>query len=179
MAIALANRYARALADVVARTGNYREVLSELENFAAVYRQSAALRELFETPAVGLPAKTSVLDAILARLGAATAARNFLRVVLSNYRMRQLEEIGQAFRRVANARMGIVEVKVISAAQLSESERERIRVRFEGLTRKRVEVAFQLDPALLGGIRAQVDSTVYDGTVRGRLERLRQQFLAG
>ena len=177
MAIAVANRYARALADVVARTGDYRAVEREVEDFAAAYRESAELRDLFETPAVPLESKKKVLEVILRRLGASTTSANFLRVVLSNYRMKVLEEMVQAFRRIANQRLGVVRVQVFSAQPLREDERRAVSARFEEVTGKRVEVEFHEEAELLGGIRAQIESTVYDGSVRGHLQRIRQQLM--
>jgi F-type H+-transporting ATPase subunit delta len=89
-----------------------------------------------------------------------------------------LEKVVEGFRRVANARMGIAEVRVSSAARLSPAEEEALRAAFRKLTRQQVELEFQLDDSLLGGVRAQIDSTVYDGTVRGQLERIREELTA-
>lgn len=177
MAIAVANRYARALADVVGRTGVYRAVLRELQDFAAVYRESADLRQVFETPAVPLPAKMKVLEAILVRLGASPTSSNFLHVLVAHYRMGHLEEIIQAFLKISNDRLGVAQVRIFSAADLPESERQALRARFADLTRKQVELEFHLQGDLLGGILAQIGSTVYDGSVRGHLERIRQRLL--
>ncbi len=176
MAIAVANRYARALADVVSRTGEYRSVMDELENFVAVYRESADLRDLFETPAVPLEEKAKVLDIILERMGTSRIPANFLRVILGNYRMKMLEEVVRSFRRIAGDRLGVVRVKVLSAQTLSEDERRAVSARFAEVTAKRVEVEFQEEAELLGGLLAQVESTVYDGSVRGHLQRIRQRL---
>lgn len=177
MAIAVANRYARALADVVGPTANYQLVLREVEDFAAAYRESADLREVFESPAVPLAEKTKVLEAVLARLHASRITTNFLRVLLANYRMGLLEEIKETFQRILGERLGIVQVKVLSASGLSEAEREALRARFARLMSKQVELKFHLDHELLGGVVAQIGSTVYDGSIRGHLERLRQQLV--
>lgn len=176
MAIAVANRYASALADVVGRTADYRAVLGELEDFVAAYRQSAELREFFETPAVTVAEKTRVLGAILARLSASTLTASFLRVLVVNYRMGQIEEVVQAFRKISNTRLGIVEVKIFSADSLSAAERAALQARFRELTRHEVELKFLLDGKLLGGILAQIGSTVYDGSIRGQLERIGQHL---
>ncbi|MGD0694038.1 MAG: ATP synthase F1 subunit delta [Terriglobia bacterium] len=178
MAIAVANRYARALADVVSESGaDYRGVLGELQNFLAVYRQSPELREVLETPAIPLEKKIKVLDAVLTRLGAAKLAANFLRVLVRNYRIRSLEEISLAFLKIANERLGVVQVKVFSVASLSDAEQQALRSRFGDVTGKQVEMEFHVDEALLGGIWAQIQSTVYDGSVRGQLNRIREELV--
>jgi F-type H+-transporting ATPase subunit delta len=177
MPTVVAHRYARALADVVASKGNYLPVLGELEDFAAAYRLSLELREVCETPAVSMAQKLKVLDALAAHLGSSQIALNFLRVVMSHYRMPILGEILQAFRNVAYSRLGIVQVKISSAASLSNEERELLQARFNELTRKRADLEFRLESGLIGGLVAQIGSTVYDGSIRGHLERIREQLL--
>jgi F-type H+-transporting ATPase subunit delta len=177
MPTVIANRYARALADVVAAGGNYRQVLGELEHFAAVYHGSAELREVSETPAVAMASKLSVLDSVVAHLGSSHTTLNFLRVLLSHYRLPLLDEVIQAFRKVCYARMGVVEVKISSASDLREPERELLRTRFKELTRQQPELEFHVDRNLIGGILAQIGSTVYDGSIRGHLDRIREQLM--
>lgn len=177
MAIAVANRYARALADVVSQGGDYRAVLGELKNFHAAYQESADLRDVFDTPAVSLEKKVKVLEAILARLEVSKVTASFLRVLVTNYRIGMLGDICTAFARIANERLGVVEVKVLSATSLSEAEQQSLRARFEEVTRKQVAMEFSQDGGLLGGILARIQSTVYDGSVRGNLERIREQLL--
>lgn len=178
MAMAVANRYARALADVVSREGDYRRVQAEVESFAAAYRASAELREVFDTPAIPLPGKMKVLEAILARLEVSPITSNFLHVLVAHYRMALLGEALLAFERIVNDRLGVVEVKVFSAAWLSDAHQEALRARFQAAVRKQVQVEFRIEEDLLGGILARVRSTVYDGSVRGRLERIREKLTA-
>jgi F-type H+-transporting ATPase subunit delta len=177
MAIAVANRYARALADVLGPQGDYRRILSDLEDFAATYRQSGELRNVFESPAVPLTDRTKVLAAVLERMGTAAVTVSFLRVLLANYRMSLIDQVGQAFRKIAYERLGVTEVRIESAATLSDADREALRGSFAKITGRRVELAFHLNPELLGGVVAQIRSTVYDGSVRGNLQRIRQQLV--
>ncbi len=178
MPMVIANRYARALANVLAAGGDYRKVLTELEDFEKTYRESPDLREVFASPAVSLADKVKVLEAIGERLGESPVTLNFLRVLLANYRMPLLEEAVQAYRKIANDREGIVQVTITSASELSQSERESVAARFRQLTGKQVELDYRIDRRLLGGMMAQIGSTVYDGSVRGSLARLRGQLMA-
>jgi len=178
MPTVIANRYARALADVLAATGNYLPVLKELEDFAVLYRESAELREVSETPAVAMAQKLGVLEALTRRLESSHVTRNFLRVLASHYRLPLLEEVIQAFRNVAYARLGIVRVRISSPALLTNEEQALLRARFDELTRQQSELEFHLDSELIGGIVAQIGSTVYDGSIRGHLDRIREQLMA-
>jgi F-type H+-transporting ATPase subunit delta len=176
MSTVVANRYARALADVIASAGNYRQILGELEDFSAAYHESAELREVCETPAVTMVQKLSVLEAIAGKLGSSHVTLNFLRVLMSHYRFPLLGEILQAFRDLAYERLGVVRVKISSASDLSQEERKLLEERFNALTKKQSELEFHLDGDLIGGLVAQIGSTVYDGSIRGSLDRIRERL---
>jgi F-type H+-transporting ATPase subunit delta len=178
MSMAVANRYARALADVLAEKGDYRHAQQELADFAAVYHESLQLREVYKTPAVSVDKKLKILTAITAQLGTSHVIKNFLRVLLMHYRMNLLPQIGEAFRRISNELLGVVQVRITSAATLSEPERQALGARFSEITGKQLEMEYSVDRELIGGVRAQIESTVYDGSVRGQLEHMRQQFEA-
>ena len=177
MAMAVANRYGRALADVLGPQADYRRVLRELDDFAATYRESAELRDVFAAPTVPFAGKTKVLAEILERMGTAAVTVNFLQVLLANYRMGLIDQVRQAFRKIAYERLGVAEVRIESAATLSDAEREALRGRFAEIAGRQVELEFHLNPELLGGVLAQIRSTVYDGSVRGNLQRIRQQLV--
>ena len=178
MPMVIATRYARALADVLGPGGDYRKVLGELEEFEKAYGESPELRAVFVSPAVTLPQKVRVLEAIGQWLGVSQVTLNFLRVLLANYRMPLLEEAVQAYRKISNDREGIVQVTITSSSELSASERESVAARFRQLTGKQVELDFRIDSGLVGGLMAQIGSTVYDGSVRGSLARIREQLMA-
>lgn len=176
MSMAIASRYARALADVRGIGGDYAAISSELEAFASVWRESVDLRQALTSPTIPAEQKQSVLDTIIQKLGLSVTAGNFLRVLLANYRMPLLEEVLQAFQKVANERLGIVEVQVSCAQDLTQDEQESLRARFAELTGKKVEMKFRRDETLLGGVQARVGSTIYDGSAQGYLDRLRGQL---
>jgi F-type H+-transporting ATPase subunit delta len=178
MSMVIATRYARALADALGSAEGYRTAFEELGDFAAVWRESRELREVLLTPAVSPEQKRKVLETILERLGTSVLTANFLRVLLRNYRLELLKEVLEAFRKVSNERLGIVDVQVLYAQELSPGEQEELRAKFAELTGKHVEVKFRQEATLLGGVQAWIGSTVYDGSVRGYLERLREELRA-
>ena len=93
--------------------------------------------------------------------------------------MKLLEAVIPAFRKLAYQRLGIVEVKFYHPREISPEERQAIAERFAELTGKKVELDFHRDETLLGGALAQIGSVTYDGSVKGSLERLREQLAAG
>jgi F-type H+-transporting ATPase subunit delta len=174
--MAVASRYARALAEVLGLQGDFGAMQQELEAFAGVWRESDDLRQVLVSPTIPMEQKRGVLDKVIQRLELSVTAGNFLRVLLVNYRMQLLEEVLQSFQKAANERLGIVEVQVLCAQDLEPEEQEALRGKFAELTGKRVEMKFRRDEKLLGGIQARVGSTIYDGSVQGYLDRLRGQL---
>jgi F-type H+-transporting ATPase subunit delta len=173
---AIAERYARALVEVVGPAGDYRRVSQDLQNFASVYKESAELREVLQSPAVSPEQKMKVIRAILARLDALPVVANFLRVLTIHYRINLLDEIHLSFQNIINERLGIARMRVTSAAPLSAEQQAALRERFGKLTQKTLEIEYATDPSLLGGVLAQIKSTVYDGTIRGYLQRIREEM---
>lgn len=179
MSEAIAARYARALVEVIGPEGDYRRVSQELDDFVAVYKESSELREVLQSPVVIPEQKLKVIQAILSRLKASQVTANFLRVLTTHYRTNLLGEIRLSFEKMIHERLGIVRMQVVSAAPLSDEQQSVLRERFGKLMHKTVEIEYQIDPDLLGGVRTQIKSVVYDGTVRGYLHRIREQLEAG
>jgi F-type H+-transporting ATPase subunit delta len=96
--------------------------------------------------------------------------------VVDHRRTEMLPEIQQAFREELHARVGIVEAEVTSARELSAGEKNELTSVLEQRTGKKIEARFQEDGTLLGGAIVRLGSTIYDGSVRDQLNRLREQL---
>jgi F-type H+-transporting ATPase subunit delta len=174
----IARRYAVALADVAVERKSAEAYRQELATFAETYASSAELREFLHTPAVSRDAKHEVLNKLAARLGLGDAVRNFIYILVDHRREESLPEISAAFDAELNTREGVAEAEITSARELSAAERKEIVAALERLTGKRIEAQFALNAALLGGAVVQIGSTIYDGSVREQLNRLRTQLEA-
>jgi F-type H+-transporting ATPase subunit delta len=172
----LADRYAAALADVAVEKNRADQVRQELAQFIALLHESPQLGVLLGNPAVPRASKHRVLEALVALLGAGKTLRNFLFVVLDRERIQLLGEVQQAFDAQLDERQGITRANVISARELDDVEKVQLRGALEHISGKRVEAQYQLDPALIAGTVVRVGSTVYDGSIRTQLERLRARL---
>ena len=169
-------QYANALADVALEQGAAEAVTQELTGFAALYAESAELRNFLSSPAVTREAKHRVVEKLLARVGGSKILRNFLLVVIDHQRALFLPEIVAAFQQVIRQRQGITEAQVSSAVELNAPQKAEMKSTLERLTGKRVEATFSLEPELLGGAVVRVGDTVYDGSIRSRLNELRARL---
>jgi F-type H+-transporting ATPase subunit delta len=173
---AVAQRYARALADVVMEHGSAEAVKAELSAFAQAVDESADLRNFLANPAVARAQKQAVIEKLMARLSGSKTLRNFLLVLVDNRRAALLREISEAFEAELRARLGVTKAEVTSARDLSGEERTELVQTLEQLTGKRVEASYSLNPELIAGAQVRIGSTVYDGSVREQLDRMRSRL---
>jgi len=175
-----ASRYARAFADVVFEAKlDAKGVQRQLADFAAAWHESRELREFFLDPSFSVEDRVAFLDKLNAKLKMAHQTRNFIAVLIRHDRIAGLDDVLAEFRREVNQRLGISEAKIVSARKLDEPERRELEKQIGNLTGGTVEGQYEEDSSLLGGAVVQVGSTVYDGSVRGRLDRLREELISG
>jgi F-type H+-transporting ATPase subunit delta len=174
----LTKRYAAALADVALERDNAAEAKEGLAGFVGAFSASLDLRNFLASPAVPKPAKQAVIEKLGARLRLSPAVRNFLFLIVDHRRMGLLGEIRQAFETELDARLGIAEAEVTSARDLTDGEKKDLTETLARLTGKRIEARYGLDAGLIGGAVVRIGSTVYDGSVRQQLQRLRARLEA-
>ena len=170
--------YARAFADVViARKLDPARMLQELHGIEALFKGSDALRRVMENPSIAGDQKRAVLDAVAKRLGSTRQVRNFVAVLTDHRRLPLFSEILKHLEQELDNRLGFAEAQVSSARQLSDSERQVLEAEIAKMTGKKVRARYEQDRSLLGGALVQVGSTIYDGSVKGQLEKIRQQLV--
>ena len=174
------NTYARAFADVVFEGRlDANKTLAEAQSLAALVAGSKELREVWEAPSIKAVQKRAVLDAIVAREGISRPVRNFVAVLIDHRRVPFLDAIVKQFEQELNSRMGFAEAQITSARELGEPERRTLEAEVEKLIGKKVRARYVQDPSVLGGAVVRVGSTIYDGSVAGQLERIREQIAGG
>jgi len=172
-----AARYARALADVVLEAKlSPAEVLQQLEDFATTFAGSKELREVLLNPSLPTAKRVAILDAVNRRIGCGPKVRNFLAVLISRERLAALSEIVEEYRLEMNRRLEISDAEVLTARPLQDQERAKLEREVAELAGTRVNATFLEDKSLIGGAIVRIGSTIYDGSVRGRLERLKERL---
>ena len=177
---AVSNRYARAFADVVFNAKlDASKVVRQVRDFVAMFESSDELRRVWESPAVSADQKRALLDKLVAQMGdVQRPVRNFMAVLIDHSRIMMLPEIARQFETELNTRLGMVEAVVTSARELTDGERLAVQAQITKATGRQVSAKYQVDSSLLGGAMVRVGSTVYDGSVRGQLQKIKQE-LAG
>ena len=175
---AVANRYAKALADVVTDDQDSRQVQTQLEEFSSLLEKNTELRQVLTSPAFPLPKRKAVMEAVLKRVKFAKFTTNFLLLLLDNFRLELLEDICEAFKQKVDEQLGIVRVRVSAAEPLAKKQQTELQKSFETLTSKKVKLMVREDPTLVGGVVARLGSTVYDGSLKSKLERMSEHLIS-
>lgn len=169
------NTYARALADVVFDQHlDPGKTLQEVQALSQLVAGSQQLREVWEAPSIPAEQKRALLDAIVAREGFSRPVRNFMAVLMDHRRIKFLEPIVKEFGHELNRRLGFTEAEIISARELGQTEQNTLEAQVEKLTGHKVRARYAQDGSILGGAIVKVGSTIYDGSVKGQLEKIRE-----
>ena len=172
-----ARRYAEAAFEVAQRDGTVEAWRSDLDAAGEIAADDQVGRML-GNPAVALETRTEMAESIFGKT-VSKQVLNLIGLMLRRGRIEQLPRVAAEFRRLDNARQGITLATATSAAPLSPDEVLALTARMEELTGGRVELDLRTDPSLLGGLVVRIGDRLIDGSVRGRLERLRNQLVSG
>ncbi len=165
-------RYARSLAEVAVEAGIAENIGADFAQLDKILKESPELTALLKNPIVSPRNKTDVLGALGARAGWHKYFRDFLRVLAENHRLPYLHELYPLFLDELDRLRGIVTAKAWTAQPLSMTSESDLAAALRNLSGKSVKIVSQLDPSLIGGVRVEMEGTVYDGSVRRQLERL-------
>jgi F-type H+-transporting ATPase subunit delta len=176
---AFVSRYARAFLDVVTSAHLDTAALDrQIADFEATWGASHELQAFFENPAVPAAQKVAILDKLNAKLGLQKELRNLIAVLIDHDRIKSVGEVLAAYRIELLEQLGIRQAEIVTARELSGDERDQLLAGVGKLAGAKIEAEFKQDKSILGGAVVRIGSTVYDGSVRGRLERLKET-LAG
>ena len=177
---AISSRYARALVDVVLeRKLDAAKAVAELHSLVELVQGSDELRTIWENPSVTAQQKRGLLDAIVRKLGVSQPIRNFVAIIIDNRRIAGLPEIASEFEWELNDRLGMAEAEITTSRELGDDEKRALEAQLGKVTGRKILARYHRDPKLLGGAVIRVGSTIYDGSVRGQLQRLKEELAAG
>lgn len=171
----IASTYARAFAEVVfdAHLDAARSI-GGLRQIAALLQQSVDLRRVWENPAVPAEQKRKLLDAIVQRDGVDRPVRNLVAVLIDHRRLALLPRVVEQLEKELDARLGFAQAQISSARELGDTEKRALESQIATLTGKKVRAQYGRDPSLLGGAVVRIGSTIYDGSVKGQLEKIKE-----
>ena len=172
----VAKRYAKALVEVAAASGEMEGVRQDLRALAGVLREHRELRQFLANPSVARRDAAAVVKDVGAALTIRPLTATFLQIALEGGRVNGLDAILRAYEALADERLGRIKAVVTSAVLLESDAQEGLRRRLGEVTGKDVYLEFRQDPTLLGGVVTQIGSQIYDGSLKTQLARLRNEL---
>jgi len=173
-----ARRYAEAAFEIAERDKSTAEWLAELDRLAAALTDEEVVRRL-EDPEIAFDRRHEAFKSLFRDHPMLSQVYNLVGLLLRRRRLEMVANISGEFRRLYNKQQGIVEAVATSAARLDDDEAAALRDRLEHMTGGTVELTLTVDPKLLGGVQVRIGDLLIDGSVRGRLERLRGRLESG
>ena len=173
-----ANRYAKALFDVALQEkADLSKINQDLSAFSELLASNSELLRAGERVGVSDAARKAMMAQIADRLGVADQVKKLLVVLTQSRKLNLITDLAESFRERLLAHQNIVRADVTSAVALSPDKTKALAESLSAVTGKKVELSMSVDPALLGGVVARIGSTVYDGSVKTQLERLRHELI--
>ena len=172
-----ARRYAEAAFEVALRDDELDGWRDDLA-LAADMLGRPEVEPVIDSPAIPTAQRLAAVDKLLGGRIRPGALR-LVSLLVERGRVRELTRVSEQYQRQLNAHRGVVVATVTSAAPLTDDESAAVRAQVEAMAGSTVELRTAVDPNLLGGVTVQIGDRLVDASIRGRLERLRDQLNTG
>jgi len=176
---ALIDRYAEGLVLALADDADYARVEGELKGLCRLFDENKDLRRALSSPLLATGRKAEIVRDVLDRLALSDKTRRFVLLLMEHGRLGLLTDILDVLPAAWSAKQGIVSYEVTSAVPLDEVRKRRLAAELERLEGSPVRLTFGLDASVLGGLRVRKGNLVYDASIKGSLERLREHIMEG
>jgi F-type H+-transporting ATPase subunit delta len=172
----VSRRYAKALLSLALEGGEHERIEEQIAGVAKTISDSQEARTLVHSPGYSAAHRHALVDVLAERLQLSASLVSFLHLLVERNRLPELPDIARSYRELVDAQVGRVRGTVTSAQPLAEDELERLRGALAQVTRKSLVLDTRTDGRILGGVVAEVGTTVWDGSLKTQLERLRQEL---
>jgi len=172
-----ARRYAKALLRLGVAESRLEALVGEVESIGASYASSPELRDMLDNPRLSEGQRQQILSAVLDRASVSKTVRNAAVLMVGRGRIAILPDVAKQLRMLADEHAGRQRAEVVSAAPLPESFYAGLKAELERLTGRTIDLERRTDPTLIGGVVTRVGDKVYDGTIRSRLDDLKESLL--
>ncbi len=166
-----ARRYAEALLASIG-DDNAERVAQELESFATAVRESPDLGNVLFNPTFSDEERDQTVSAVMSRMELGEQTQKFIRVLIERDRQSEVESISETFSALVDERLNRAVATIRTAAELNEQTQAQLKAALERRTGKTLDLTIVVDPSLIGGVRAEIGTLVYDGTIKAELAKL-------
>lgn len=172
-----ATRYAKALLEVAIQESDPSVVEQDLASVARAMAESAELRRALTSPGIPQQVRGNVLSALTSSMGVQAPVAKLLKMLADRKRLDLVPTMTEVYGERLLAHRNVVRATVTSAAPLAADQKQRLEASLGSMTGQEVQLETAVDPALIGGVVTRIGSTVYDGSIRTQLQKMKQQLV--
>jgi len=165
--------YATAFIDSLKTAEEIQKGGDDLETFSRLLDELPSLTRVLEHPGMPLERRRTILEEVLSKINPHPVSNKLFRLIVEKGRVREVKAIAEAFSELRAARLNVAAAEVVTATPLDGAGRAEWEKTLARLTGKKVTITYSTDGDLIGGALTRVGSTVYDGSVRRQVERIR------
>jgi F-type H+-transporting ATPase subunit delta len=173
----IAKRYAKALVELAEEKKTVDQTRADLAAFVGAVDSLPALQKLFESPVFTPENKKAVIKEMAAKLVMQPATQRFVEHLAETGRIRYVRDVHEAFLDILAQRQNRATVRLTTAVSINNGDLADIKKKLEILTGKQVDIDSRIDASLIGGAKAQIGSTIYDGTIKNQLNKMRMKLV--
>jgi F-type H+-transporting ATPase subunit delta len=173
----VAARYAEALFQEAQAEKKLDQVIAQLAAVTTAYEQSADFKTLIKSPLISKDEKLAVINVLKSKGMIDEFLYKFLQLLVSKNRLSLLELISAEVKAMDRKAKGEAEAVVTVASAMDDNSKATLKAVLDKITGKKVTLSEKVDPTILGGVVAQVESSLYDASVRGQLNKIKEQLV--
>ena len=173
----IAKRYAKALVELAEEKKIVDKTRADLAAFVNAVDSLPALQKLFSSPVFTPENKKAVIKELAGKLGLQQTTQRFVEHLAETGRIRYVRDMYEAFQEILAERTNRAMARLTTAAAINPADLAEIKKKLEALTGKQVDIDAQVDASLIGGAKAQIGSTIYDGSIKNQLNKMRSQLM--
>jgi len=174
----IAKRYARALVELSEEKKIVDKAKADLSAFVGAVDALPAMQKLFSSPVFTTENKMAVIKDLAGKLNMQPITQRFIEHLAETGRIRYVKDVNEAFQEILAERQNRAAVRLTTAVAINNGDLADIKQKLEGLTGKQVDIDSKVDATLIGGAKAQIGSTIYDGTIKNQLNKMRNQLMS-
>jgi F-type H+-transporting ATPase subunit delta len=175
----LVKRYSQGLVNAIRDEEEFAAIHEELRHFLGLLESREKLKEVLQSPFLPLTKKKDLTDELLRTLSYKPKTARFISLCVENNRLEFMADMLDFLPEHWNEEKGVSTFVVSSVVPLSESQKERLREKLKQLEQKPVSLKFRTDPSLVGGLSIRRGNIIYDVSIQGNLDRLKEKIIEG
>ena len=179
-ATVIGSRYAKALIKLIGEDHKLLEATGdEVEALAGLYQESPQMQELILEPKYSKSVKAKAIGEIMSQFEFSELVQKFARYLTSQGRFEIIGAVALSFEQLSNALLGKAKATITVAKDLSDKEVADLQKKLSAYSQKKVELSVTVDPAIIGGAITQIGSLVLDGSIKNRLNQIKETISKG